>query len=55
MLINHEMGKDKYKEMINSGFINPLSSYPEIVEVFFQWLPPNVHPTCPSPILYLPS
>eukprot|EP00956_Cyclotella_meneghiniana_P016322 scaffold25756_cov42-Cyclotella_meneghiniana.AAC.9 len=34
MPVNHVMGKDKYKEMIKSGLINPLSSYPESVEVF---------------------
>ena len=34
MLVAHLLGNSKYEEMIQDGFINPLSSYPENVEVF---------------------
>eukprot|EP00956_Cyclotella_meneghiniana_P035175 scaffold112284_cov20-Cyclotella_meneghiniana.AAC.1 len=34
MLVEHLLGNSKYEEMIKNGFINPLSLYPENVEVF---------------------
>ena len=34
MLLEHTMGSSKYEQILQSGFINRLESYPENVEVF---------------------
>ena len=34
MLVEHLLGPSKYEEILQNGFINRLSSYPENVEVF---------------------